>query len=121
MVANTVQAVLDEARLDLGDASTNPQTGSAITPRYPEADLLKFANAGMAKALMLRPDLKFGSYTTAWTDLAATSSFPLPIEYRDAIVSYIVHRNQAGDDAFANSQKADQGLIKYVRELGLGG
>ena len=120
MVANTVQTVIDEARLDLGDASTNPITGSAITPRYPDTDLLRFANAGIAKAIMLRPDLNFGNYLTIWTDVAATASFPLPIEYRAGIVSYVVHRNQSGDDPFAITQKADQGLIRYIRELGLG-
>jgi hypothetical protein len=120
MPANTVQTVLDEARLDLGDATTNVVTGSAITPRYPDADLLRYANSGCAKALLLRPDLNFGHYSTAWTDLVATASFPLPIEYRAGIASYVVHRAQSGDDAFANTAKADQGLVKYIRELGLG-
>ena len=120
MPANTVQTVINDARLDLGDAATNVVTGSAITPRYPDADLLEFANAGIAKALTLRPDLKFGSYLTTWTDVVATASFPLPIEYRAAVVSYVVHRAQSGDDAFVNTGKADKGLAAYVRELGLG-
>jgi hypothetical protein len=104
----------------LGDSATNVVTGSAITPRYPDADLLRFANAGIAKALAMRSDLNFGHYGTAWTDVVATASFPLPIEYRAAIVSYVVHRNQSGDDPFVIQQKADQGLIKYFRELGIG-
>ena len=108
MPANTVQTVLDEARLILNDAATNVVTGSAITPRYPDADLLRYANAGIAKALTLRPDLNFGSYGTAWTDVVATASFPLPIEYRGAIVSYVVYRNQSGDDPFAVTQKASR-------------
>jgi hypothetical protein len=120
MVANTVQAVIDEARLDLGDASTNPVTGSSITPRYPDSDLLRFANSAMAKAVVMRPDLNFGNYSTAWVDLAATASFPLPIEYRAAIVAYTVFRNQSGDDPFAIAQKADQNLVEYLKELGLG-
>jgi len=120
MVANIVQTVIDEARLDLGDASTNPATGSAITPRYPDSDLLRFANAGIAIAVTVRPDLYYNNYGTAWIDVAATASFPLPIEYRAAIVSYVVHRNQSGDDPFAITAKADQGLIKYMRGLGLG-
>ena len=120
MVANTIQTIIDEARLDLGDSSTNPQTGSAITPRYPDSDLLRFANAGIAKAIVMRPDLNFGNYGTAWVDVAATASFPLPIEYRAAIVAYTVFRNQSGDDPFAISQKADQNLVEYIKELGLG-
>ena len=115
----TVQDCLNAARLDLGDATTNVVTGSAITPRYPDADLLKFANDGIAKALVLRPDLNYGNYGTAYVDLVATSSFPLPAEYRAGITAYIVFRNQSGDDPFVLSQKADQNLVEYIKELGI--
>jgi hypothetical protein len=118
-VTVTVQDCLTAARLDLADATTNIVTGSAITPRYPDSDLLKFANDGIATALTMRPDLNFGNYGTAYVDLVATSSFPLPLEYRTAITSYIVFRNQSGDDAFALQGRADQNFAEYLKELGL--
>lgn len=115
----TIQDCISNARLDLGDATTNVVSGAAITPRYPDSDLLKFANDGIATALKIRPDLNFGSYGTTYTDLVTTSSFPLPIEYRAAITSYIVARNQDGDDAFALSERADKQMVQYIKELGL--
>lgn len=107
----TVQSVLDLARLDLDDADKT---------RNSDANLLQFANDGMAKAVVMRPDLKYGSYTTAWADLTTASSFPLPLEYRPAIVNYVVMRAEVADDAFANEQRATQGLKMFLGDLGLG-
>ena len=107
------------ARLDLSDMTTNSATQQAITPRYPDSDLLKFANDGIAKAYVIRPDLRFGSYGTAFADLATTSSFPLPTEYRSAIAAYIVARNQSGDDAFVIEQRAEMEMQLYLHELGV--
>lgn len=106
----TVQSVLDLARLDLNDADKT---------RNPDADMLKYANDGIAKVLVMRPDLNWGNYATAYTDLAVTSAFPLSLEYRPAIANYIVMRCEASDDAFANEQRAIQGLKLYLNDLGL--
>lgn len=110
----TVQSVLDLARLDINDSSTN-----TASRRWPDSDLLKFANDGIAKALVMRPDLRFGSYGTAYVDLAATASFPLPLEYRPAIASYVVACNQSGDDQFVLTQRADMEMARYLRNLGM--
>ena len=107
----TVQSVLDLARLDLNDADKTRNT---------DANLLKFANDGLAKTVQLRPDLNYGNYTTAWADLTTASSFPLPLEYRPAIANYIVMRAEASDDAFANEQRAIQGLKMYLADFGMG-
>lgn len=116
----TIQTCVDSARLDLGDATTNVVTGSAITPRYPDTDLIRFANDGIAKALVIRPDLNYGNYGTGYVDLVATASFPLPAEYLPAIVAYCVARNQSGDDAFVLEQRAAMEMQLYLHELGIG-
>ena len=116
----TVQDVMDLARLDINDLAT----GTTV-PRIPQSDLLKYANDGIAKAVRLRPDLRFGSYGTGtgtasdFTDLTTASTFPLDLLYRPAIAAYIVERTQSGDDAYASQAKADQGLVEYMKGLGL--
>lgn len=117
---STLQDVVTLARIDLNDATTNPATGDAITPRYPDSDLLKFANDGIAKVLVMRPDLNFGNYATAYADLTLSDPFPLPSEYRPAITAYVVARNQSGDDAFVISQRADKSMADFMRNLGIG-
>lgn len=117
----TVQEIMDLARLDLNDLATG-----TIVPRYAQSDLLKYANDGIARAVRLRPDLRFGSYGTGtgtasdYTDLTTASTFPLDLLYRPAVAAYIVARAEEGDDAFANQAKADQSLIAYMKGLGLG-
>lgn len=117
----TMQSVIDQARIEINDVATG-----TIVPRYPTADLLSYANDGIANAYVMRPDLRYGNYGTGtstvsdYTDLTTASTFPLDLEYRAAIVAYIVHKNQSGDDAFVNNAKADLGLKQYLSGLGLG-
>ena len=117
----TMGDIVDQARIDINDLATG-----TIVPRYPTSDLLKFANDGVAKAVRLRPDLRFGNYGTGtgtsqdYTDLTTGSTFPLDLLYRPAIAAYIVNRNQGGDDQFASQAKADAGLIEYMKGLGIG-
>jgi hypothetical protein len=117
---STLQDVVSLARIDLNDATTNPSSGDAVTPRYPDADLLKFANNGIAKALVMRQDLNFGNYANAYTDLTLTDAFPLPIEYRPAISAYVVACNQSGDDEFVLQQRAEKSMQDFMRNLGMG-
>lgn len=116
---STMQEVCDLARLDLNDSTTDP-SGNAVTPRYPTADLLKFANDGIARAYAMRSDLNFGNYATTLPDLALTDPFPLPNEYRPAVTAYIVARNQSGDDEFVLQQRADKAMQDFIRNLGIG-
>ena len=106
----TLQSVLDLARLDINDAAKVRST---------DADMIQFANDGIAKALQIRPDLNWGSYTTAYVDLTTASAFPLPLEYRPAIANYIVLRCETADDPFAVEQRALQGLKLYMADLGV--
>lgn len=107
----TMQSVLDLALIDLNDTDKARNT---------DVNMLKFANDGIAKAVVMRPDLNYGSYTTAWADLTTASAFPLPLEYRPAIANYIVMRAEVADDAFANEQRAIQGLKMFMADLGVG-
>lgn len=107
----TVQSVMDLARLDLNDADKT---------RHLDAQVLQFANDGMAKALALRPDLNWGNYGSAFADLTTASAFPLPLEYRPAIANYIVMRCETSDDPFAIEQRAIQALTLYLKDLGVG-
>src|SRR3990167_3763242 len=109
-----MQAIMDLARLDLNDTAKI---------RYPDVDLLKDANDGVAKAYAYRPDLKYGSYgtsgTSTYTELTTASTFPLDYEYQAAVVSYIVARNQVGDDQTAIDQRAETEFKEYLRGLGV--
>lgn len=106
----TMQSVLDLARFDLNDDAKI---------RHTDAAMIQFANDGIAKALVLRPDLNYGSYGTAYADLTTASAFPLPLEYRPAIANYIVLRCETADDPFAVEQRALQALKLYLADLGL--
>ncbi len=108
----TIQSVMDLARLDLND--------SFVPYRTPDADLLKYANDGIGRVKVLRPDLNWGNYATAYTDLTATDPFPFPLEYRPAIANYIVMSAEKSDDAFAIEQHAFQALKFYLADLGVG-
>jgi hypothetical protein len=110
-----VQSVLDLARLDINDTSTN-----TAAYRTPDAELLKYFNDGLARTLTIRPDLNFGNYGTSFVELTATSTFPLALEYRAPLAAYVVARQQTGDDANVLSQRADLEMVRYMRELGLG-
>jgi hypothetical protein len=107
----TMQSILDLARLDLNDADKTRNT---------DANMLAFANDGLAKTVMIRPDLNFGNYTTTFADLTTASTFPLPLAYRPAIANYIVLRCETADDAFAVEERAIQGLKMYLKDLGVG-
>ena len=107
----TMQNIMDLARLDINDANKTRNT---------DVNMLKFANDGVAKALVMRPDLNWGSYNTTFADLTTASTFPLPLEYRPAIANYIVTRCESADDPFAVEQRAIQGLKLFINDLGVG-
>ena len=107
----TMQDVIDLARLDLNDSDKTRNT---------DVNMLKFANDGVAKVLVMRPDLNWGNYSTAYADLTTASSFPLPLEYRPGVANYVVMRCETADDAFANEQRAIQGLKLFLADIGLG-
>ena len=106
----TMQNVMDLARLDLNDSAK---------VRHTDVNVLRFANDGVAKVLVMRPDLNFGNYGNEYVDLAAGAAFPLSLEYRPAIANYIVMRCEVADDPFANEQRAIQGLKLFINDIGM--
>jgi hypothetical protein len=110
----TMQSILDEARLDLNDSASTDSDR-----RNPDANLLKYANDALAKAFVLRPDLNYGNYGSTFADLTTASTFPLPLEYRPAVVNYVVHRCEGGDDQFVSDGRAALALKLYKEDLGV--
>lgn len=109
-MAFSCQSVLDLARLDLNDDAKI---------RLADADLLKYLNDGIALTYVMRPDLRFNSYGTAYTDLTVNSDFPLDIQYRQALANYIISRANTGDDEFVNSGTVALTYKEFLSGLGL--
>lgn len=110
-MAVTIQSVLDLARIDLNDADKT---------RNPDATLLAYANNAIAKIKVMRPDLNWGKFNVAYTDLALTDSFPFDLQYRDAVADYIVGCAEKSDDVFAIEQRAVQAMKLFLTEIGVG-
>ncbi len=104
----TIQAVLDLARDPLNDADK---------VRYSDADLLKFANAAIRRIYQVRPDLRFGAYTTPVTDLVISSVFPLPAEYAQAVADYITFRAESRDDEHVDSNRVTVFLNSFNQAI----
>ncbi len=112
-----MQDVLDVARLDLNDAKD--ASGSDVNCRNKDADMLNFANDGISRGLVLRPDLNWGNYASGYVEKTLTDPFPLPLEYRWAISNYVVARCESSDDAFVIQGRADKEIELYFRDLGV--
>ena len=110
-MAVTIQSIVDLSRLDFNDD---------LKVRYLDSDLLKYCNDAIAKILVMRPDINWGNYANAYTDLALTDNFPLLLEYRRPVAAYITAMAETSDDPFAIAQRAEQGLKEFVSGIGLG-
>lgn len=104
----TMQDVVDRARIPLNDATK---------VRYTDATLLAFLNAGVSRTYAIRPDLKFGGYATAYTDLALSGVFPFPLRYVQTLADYVVFRAETGDDEHVVSARAAMFLANFDKEL----
>lgn len=93
----TMQELCDRARIPLNDESKD---------RYLDADLLGFGNAAIRRAYQLRPDLKFGAYSTDYSDLSLTGTFPLPSYFLQPVADYIAGRMNTIDDEASNGERA---------------
>jgi hypothetical protein len=80
----TMQQVLDLARLDLNDADED---------RYPDKDLIKFANNYVQEAIKTRSDLFIGSFSALPSaNLILTDTFPMPDRYVRSCADYVIGR-----------------------------
>ena len=107
-----MQSVVDLARLDLNDADK---------VRNLDADMLSFANDGLARAYAIRPDMRFGNFASTFSDLALTDNFPLGLEYRKAIADFVVACCETHDDPFALEARAAQAMKIFMNDLGFPG
>lgn len=105
---STIQDIMDLSRKDLNDDAK---------ARYLDADMLTYVNDGIARTYEIRPDLKYGSYGTAYVDLGTAATFPLPIEYRPKIANYVTYRCQTVDDPFVATGLASQTYTLFLKEL----
>lgn len=107
-MAATMQDLLDRARRPLKDASKR---------RLSDTDALRYANSAIRRAYVLRPDLRFGAYTTSVTDLVASDSFPLPLEYFQAVANYVTAAGDMEEDDAAHAERGVAFMTQFEREL----
>lgn len=105
----TLQDVCDRARIPLNDASK---------VRYPDAQLLGYANAGVRRIYEIRPDLRpLGSWGTDPADLTLVSTFPLENRLLQTLADYVSARAEMKDDDNVNSARAQAIAQMFVAEL----
>jgi hypothetical protein len=97
---STMQDILDDARRPLNDADKT---------RYPDVNLLAYANAGLRTLRLKRPDLFFGQYATPFTSTLVTDVLPIDDIYRPALADYVTARAESIDDEHVNSAGAING------------
>lgn len=93
----TFQTLVTNAQVLLQDAAGN---------RYTSAQLMGYANEAIAEIRRIRPDLFFGSYTTALASYNLASTFPLSVEYETYVTDYMVSRSEMRDDEASNSARS---------------
>lgn len=103
-----MQEVLDRARRPLKDAAKR---------RINDTDFLAYANAAIARAYAIRPDLRFGSYGTPVTALAKTDDFPLPLTYMQAVANYATAMSEVEEDDETHASRAAAFMALFEKEL----
>lgn len=94
----TYQSVVDLARIPLNDSDA---------ARYPDVDLLAYANHGMLTIAKRRPDLFIGSFANLPDgEKLLGDAFPLDAGYVQTLADYVVARAEMADDEHVNSGRA---------------
>ena len=88
-MAYTMQELLDFARLPLNDADA---------VRYPDSELLSYANSAILRVRKKRPDLFLGQWAVLPSGLAVTDYFPVSDEYFPVVAEYITARAEIKED-----------------------
>jgi hypothetical protein len=104
----TFQQVIDSARVDLQDAEKI---------RYPDAELLEYANDGVQEGFRVRPDFKFGNYPAASVTYELSDLVPFPEGYQMLLKHYVVFRAEARDDEYAADGRAALFLARFEMRL----
>ena len=103
-----MQTICDRARTPLNDSAKT---------RYPDAELLGYANAGIALAYEMRPDLRFGAYSTTFSALALGGTFPLSFRHEQTIADYAVFRAQTKDGEVEAPKLGKDFLTLFITAL----
>lgn len=98
-MAVTLQNVIDWARKSLNDDDK---------ARWPDAEMLVYANDGLNEVWLLRPDLFIGQYTTFAGDgtLAAGATLPIDARFSRVLADYLIHRAHLKDDEASENGRA---------------
>ena len=86
----TFADIISQARVMLQDTTS---------VRYSDAELMLSANDAMKLIRRVRPDAYFGKYKTPLTDYVLSDTFPVGIEYVQAVRDFIV--------AYANMRESE--------------
>lgn len=107
-MARTFQQVIDRARIPLNDAGKD---------RYPDADLLAYANDAILLLRQKRPDLFFGSWTIPASEYIVSANIPVDDTFFTAICDYVTGRAEFRDDEDAMQQRAGAFLQLFGSNL----
>lgn len=104
----TFKDVIDSARVDLQDADKI---------RYPDAELLEYANDGAQEGFRYRPDFLLGQFGAAATTYVGGSTVPFPAQYQMLLKHYVVARAELRDDEYSQTGRAGALLARFEKEL----
>lgn len=86
--------------------------------RYEDGDLIAAANAGLAMAYRLRPDLFIGAYTGAPPQVAVTTDvIPLDGLMTNALADYMASWAEIKDDEFTTDGRAEALRRNFIAAL----
>lgn len=85
----TFNQLISSARVVLNDTSGT---------RYTDAQMVEYANDGLTEIYRIRPDLRFGSYTTAVGTYVGTDTVPIADTYAMFLKDYLVFRGGLRED-----------------------
>jgi hypothetical protein len=105
----TIATIISNARVILNDTDS---------VRYTDSQLVTYANEAVKLAKRLRPDLFFGSYSTALATLTSASESPLDVVYDPALVDFIVGRAETRDDEYVVAGRATLFLQSFRAGIG---
>ena len=104
----TMQNVLDAARIPLNDSAK---------VRYPDAELLGYANDAILRIRNLRPDLFVGGWLALPINNLATDMFPIRDEFKPIVQDYVTGRAEAKEDEFTDDNRSGQFLVEFEKAL----
>lgn len=96
-MAKTMQQVCDRGRIPLNDVDK---------VRYPDTELLSYANDAVLILRNKRPDLFYSTFTTAIAEKALGDNLPLDDTIYPAVCDYVTARAESKNDESVVEQRA---------------